>query len=150
VYLISNGVAHKIGIAGQHTDRLDQHRRHGWQVFGIREFVFGDQAYQVEQEVLLWLRDDLQLPPHYQPGEMPQRGETETVSARAIVLKVLWDRILATWPAAGQSREVAGGVQRRLEQPLTEGGRGRSFRHGGVCVGDLDVKCHCPRHSAQR
>jgi len=41
----------------------------------------GDDAYNLEQAVLRWWRDELFLPPYYSTSEMPQQGATETVAA---------------------------------------------------------------------
>lgn len=41
----------------------------------------GDDAYNLEQAVLSWWRDELFLPQYYSTSEMPQQGATETVAA---------------------------------------------------------------------
>jgi hypothetical protein len=90
-YLITNEIlgAHKIGISGEKTKRLQVHAREGWTVFKKTLFSTGEIAYQIEQETLLWLRDDVALPPYLSPDLMPQGGWTETVDASEIDLPTI-------------------------------------------------------------
>jgi len=44
----------------------------------------GEEAYLVEQAVLTWWRVNLGVPPYPSRADMPQRGETETMSADAL------------------------------------------------------------------
>lgn len=81
IYMVANGTAIKIGIAAPESNRLSAHRRQGWHhVWSIR-LATGDDAYNLEQAVLRWWRDDLGLPPAYPTSAMPQQGATETVTA---------------------------------------------------------------------
>jgi hypothetical protein len=57
------------------------------------DFEFGDDAYEVEQMTLLWLREDLGLPPYLGKRNMPQHGYTETVSADEIDAFMIWQRV---------------------------------------------------------
>ena len=50
-------------------------------------------AYEIEQAVLTWLRDDLGLPQYLLPEQMPQRGHTETVDASEIDLRTIWAKV---------------------------------------------------------
>ncbi|WP_156697945.1 hypothetical protein [Nocardioides sp. Leaf285] len=81
LYLIGDGSALKIGIAAPGSDRLPAHRRRGWQHLWSIRLATGDDAYNLEQAVLSWWRDELFLPPYYSTSEMPQQGATETVAA---------------------------------------------------------------------
>ena len=94
-YLITNEIlgAHKIGISGEKTKRLQVHAREGWTVFKKVLFSTGEIAYQIEQETLLWLRDDVALPPYLSPDLMPQGGWTETVDASEIDLPTIWLKV---------------------------------------------------------
>lgn len=94
VYLISHPAlsAHKIGIAGMTSRRLDLHRGRGWQVYATLSFETGHDAFVVEQSVLSWIRNDLHLPPYLADCD----GWTESVDAEAISLPQLWRQVLAT------------------------------------------------------
>ena len=73
----------KIGVSNDGTNRLQDHRRQGWEIIEKHRMT-GEKAYLVEQTVLAWWRVDLGLPPYLSRAEMPQRGEIETVSADAL------------------------------------------------------------------
>lgn len=49
----------------------------------------------MERRVLEWLRNDLGLPAAVPKEFMPQRGETETVSADDIGLLDLWAKVVS-------------------------------------------------------
>ena len=85
VYLLVHELlgALKIGVSNDGTNRLQDHRRQGWEIIEKHRMT-GEQAYLVERAVLAWWRVDLGLPPYLSRAEMPQRGETETVSADAL------------------------------------------------------------------
>jgi recombinational DNA repair protein (RecF pathway) len=97
IYLITHEElgAHKIGISGVHAkeDRLKDHARSGWKLYKRRNFDTADQTYEIEQEVIRWLRVDRGLPPHLSLSEMPQRGWTETVDASEIDLPTIWAKV---------------------------------------------------------
>lgn len=95
VYLISDGVAHKVGVTGAGTSRLAVHRSLGWQVYRTVSLPTGDAALAVEQAVLCELRTVRGLRQHYNAEQMPQRGETETVDADEIDLPDPWQLITA-------------------------------------------------------
>ena len=80
VYLVQQPKlsAVKIGITGLNTQRMDEHRRQGWEVVATWDFEVGLRAEQVEGTVLSWWRDELKAPKALMTAEMPQRGETET------------------------------------------------------------------------
>ena len=97
IYLITNHElgAHKVGISGEYSneDRLRDHAKNGWLLYKKKTFLTADQTYEIEQEVLRWLREDKGLPPYLSGEQMPQRGWTETVSATEIDLPSLWAKV---------------------------------------------------------
>ena len=97
IYLITHEElgAHKIGISGVHAkeDRLNDHAKNGWKLYKRKNFESADQTYEIEQEVIRWLRVDRGLPPHLSLNEMPQRGWTETVDATEIDLPTIWAKV---------------------------------------------------------
>jgi recombinational DNA repair protein (RecF pathway) len=97
IYLITHEEfgSHKIGISGVHAkeDRIKDHAKNGWKLYKRKNFETADQTYEVEQQVLRWLREDRGLPPHLSLNEMPQRGWTETVDASEIDLPTIWAKV---------------------------------------------------------
>jgi hypothetical protein len=92
VYLITNQEwrAHKIGIAGVETSRLDIWKRYGWDVHATLRLDRGDAAEAIEQEVLRWMEEELGLSPHLDGAN----GWSETVDASAVDLSTIWTHIL--------------------------------------------------------
>jgi hypothetical protein len=70
----------KIGCADRSGGRLDAHRRFGWKVAWVVETPTGDDAYNLEQTVLGWWRNELHLPFGYPAERLPQEGYTETAA----------------------------------------------------------------------
>lgn len=97
IYLITHAGygAHKIGISGMYAkeDRLNDHAKKGWKLYKKKIFDSADQTYEIEQEMLTWLRQDRGLPPYLSPNEMPQNGWTETVDASEIDLPTIWAKV---------------------------------------------------------
>lgn len=97
IYLITNKEmnSHKVGIGGFGTssNRLERHLSLGWLSYRRLSFETAEQAYEIEQAVLNWIRDDLGLKPYLLPKQMPQGGHTETVDASEIDLPVIWEKI---------------------------------------------------------
>lgn len=97
LYLISNPSlnSHKIGIGGfdSSVDRLEKHLKQGWNTYRRLDLDTAEAAYEIEQAVLVWLRDDLGLPQYLLPEQMPQRGHTETVDASEIDLATIWAKV---------------------------------------------------------
>ena len=97
IYLITHEElgAHKIGISGVYAkeDRLKDHAKSGWKLYKRKNFESADQSYEIEQEVIRWLREDRGLPPYLSLNEMPQRGWTETVDASEIDLPTIWAKV---------------------------------------------------------
>lgn len=97
IYLITHDElgSHKIGISGVHAkeDRLKDHAKNGWTLYKRKNFESADHTYEIEQEVLRWLREERGLPPYLSLNEMPQRGWTETVDASEIDLPTIWAKV---------------------------------------------------------
>ena len=98
-YLLTNSDlnAHKVGIGTTtniRKDRIKSHQKHGWTLVKRLDFEVGEQAFELEQKILAWLRIELKLPPYLSKHEMPQRGETETVGSDSISLEELWAKVL--------------------------------------------------------
>ena len=76
----------KIGVTNvqSKTDRIQQHRDSGWKVVKTWDFEIGNLAVDIEQAVLFWWREDLNLPSKVEAAQMPQAGYTETVDSEAI------------------------------------------------------------------
>jgi DNA-directed RNA polymerase subunit RPC12/RpoP len=81
-YVIENleKSALKVGISNELSGRLRNHKSNGWIVRALLKFENGSDAYALEQLMLKWLRQDLQLPPAFQRGD----GWTETVPLTSI------------------------------------------------------------------
>ena len=79
VYFLSNDWFQKIGVANNDTlaVRLKKHNRVGLKLRKSFQFETGELAYELEQSVITWWRDDLGAPPIAR-DEMPD-GWTETV-----------------------------------------------------------------------
>lgn len=97
IYLITHEElgAHKIGITGAEKNRIEQHKREGWVEFRSKELSTGLLAYNIEQEVLQWLRDELGLTPFLSKNEMPQGGYSETIDGSEIDLGTIWLKVLS-------------------------------------------------------
>lgn len=85
----------KIGIGGTKAkkDRIKTHLHFGWFLFKQTDFESGFLAYEVEQEILIWLRYELGLGIHLLREQMPQGGHTETVDASEIDLPTIWAKV---------------------------------------------------------
>ena len=100
VYLISHPLlnAHKIGIANSYKsrdvdDRMYKHKKQGWELFKTKNYLKLRKAYDVEQQVLKWLRVEVGLPIYLNDKQMPQGGWTETVDASEIDLPTIWAKV---------------------------------------------------------
>ncbi len=97
LYLITHQVlgAHKVGIANSKTrvNRVKEHQKYGWELFKSIEFDSGDEAFQIEQEVLVWLRQEKGLGIHLSKEQLPQRGFSETVDSTEIELSAIWAKV---------------------------------------------------------
>ena len=97
LYLITNDSlnSHKIGIGGfdSSMDRLEKHKKQGWKTYRQLDLDTAEEAYEIEQAVLTWLRYDLDLQQYLLPEQMPQAGHTETVDASEIDLPTIWTKV---------------------------------------------------------
>ena len=98
VYLITNDElnAHKIGVSGRdiQTDRLKAHIKFGWKLYSRLDVDTGEVAFLIEQDVLHWLRNDLNLGIYAVKEQMPQGGYSETVDATEIDLPIIWAKVM--------------------------------------------------------
>jgi Zn finger protein HypA/HybF involved in hydrogenase expression len=87
--------AHKIGITNINAKekRLEKHSKQGWIIYDKWLFENGNNAFEVEQELLLWIREDLSLPVYLGKAQMPQGGFTETVDAKEIELSEIVNKV---------------------------------------------------------
>jgi recombinational DNA repair protein (RecF pathway) len=93
----------KVGIAGQESNRITQHVQLGWDLLEVWDFDVGEDAYEVEQRVISWWRDDLGFGQALDKETMPQRGWTETAHVSDVgpdeTIKFV-DRVLDEIPAS--------------------------------------------------
>jgi hypothetical protein len=92
-YIIQNDDlrALKVGISNlvRRTDRITAHSKQGWTLLYRQDLDTGEMAFQLEQQVLTWLRQEKKLGIYLVKDQMPQGGWTETVdSAEISVLEV--------------------------------------------------------------
>ena len=110
LYLITNEKlrAHKIGITNASTKekRIGIHQKNGWEIYKTSFYLDGNDAFEIEQEILLWWRNDLGLPQYLSSSEMPRGGQTETVDAGEIDLVTIWNRIEAITKQPKQIRNA--------------------------------------------
>jgi hypothetical protein len=97
LYLITHKSfnSHKVGIGGfdSYNNRLEQHTKQGWEIYSQLDLDTGEEAYEIEQAVLNWLRNDLNLQQYLLPEQMPQAGHTETVDASEVDLPTIWAKV---------------------------------------------------------
>jgi formylmethanofuran dehydrogenase subunit E len=82
-----------VGNAGNKTDRIKTHKRHGWELIKQFDFDNGRNAMSVETSILKWIRKDLKLQPHLSLDLMKQFGHTETVDLEEISIPSLIQKI---------------------------------------------------------
>ena len=89
--------SHKVGIGGsirsRSRDRVSEHKKFGWSLHTRKDFETADDAFQVEQKVLIWLRQEMKLGVFLSASEMPQGGYSETVDAAEIDLTTIWAKV---------------------------------------------------------
>jgi len=97
LYLMTNESfgAHKVGVANDKTrvNRVKEHQKSGWLLYKTLSFNSGDEAFEVEQQTLLWLRTQLKLGIFLSQDLMPQGGYSETVDASEIDLPTIWAKV---------------------------------------------------------
>ena len=71
--------AYKVGVGKDR--RIDDHRWQGWILVKRWEMETPQDAYRLEREFLLYIREQLQLPQYLDNQDMPQNGATETFSS---------------------------------------------------------------------
>ena len=87
--------SHKIGISGHGAtvNRLERHQKLGWKKYAVLDLDTGEEAYEIEEQILEWLRLDLGLQKYLVSEQMPQGGHTETVDASEVELATIWAKI---------------------------------------------------------
>jgi hypothetical protein len=85
----------KIGVGNpsSNKNRIKEHAKLGWTLIKKMDFETGEDAFQIEQESLIWIRKTLKLPFHLSPDLMPQGGWTETVDASEIDVPTIWSKV---------------------------------------------------------
>ena len=84
-----NAIKVGIGNVDRKKDRIKQHQSYGWTLYYQYELETGEFALEIEQSILVWMRQELGLPIYLSKSEMPHGGWTETVDAEAIsVLRI--------------------------------------------------------------
>jgi hypothetical protein len=81
-----NAIKVGIGNVGRRQDRIKQHQSYGWTLYYKYELGTGEFALEMEQAILVWIRQDLGLPIYLSKSEMPHGGWTETVDADSITV----------------------------------------------------------------
>lgn len=78
----------KVGISNlfRKTDRIKAHEKEGWLVLYRQDLDTGELAFELEQRVLTWLRQEKKLGIYLVKDQMPQGGWTETVDSGEITL----------------------------------------------------------------
>ena len=89
LYLITHNQMNsiKVGITNTKTiiSRLDQFKRHGWEIHKKYTFQKGIHASMIENAIMDWLKKDLKLPNHLSSTDMPiTKGHSETFNSDAI------------------------------------------------------------------
>jgi hypothetical protein len=99
IYVMTNEElgAVKVGIGGipTKTNRIEQHSRHGWKLFKKMNFNTAEIPYELEQEILTWLRIDLSLPQYLTSNEMPQGGIRKPLMRMKLILGRYGKKFLA-------------------------------------------------------
>ena len=97
LYVITNERlgAHKVGITNEAAKekRLKKHEAEGWLTYKTLYFENGNDAFEIEQQILNWWRKELSLPMYLSSAEMPQGGHTETVDSNEVSLIDIWNQI---------------------------------------------------------
>jgi len=121
LYLITNDRlnSHKIGITNDAAKekRLEKHFKEGWETYKTYFFTDGNDAFETEQEILVWWRSELGLPIYLSNSEMPQGGFTETVDASEIDLITIWKYVEESSKRI-QSKKRENIIPRRTSMPV--------------------------------
>lgn len=92
-----NAVKVGIGNLNRKQDRLREHKRHGWSILYRYDFEYGEDAYNIEQQILKWVKKERNLPNNLSKKDLPQGGWTEAFSADEITifeLKLKFEELL--------------------------------------------------------
>jgi hypothetical protein len=81
-----NAVKVGIGNLNRKQDRLREHKRHGWAILYRYDFEYGEDAYNIEQQILKWVKKEKNLPNNLSKKDLPQGGWTEAFSADEITI----------------------------------------------------------------
>jgi hypothetical protein len=88
LYLVHHEVfaAFKVGIGNFKTvkDRIESHKKSGWELLEKYSFEKGSQAFKVEKKVLEWVRKERALPIHLTNKEFTHGGASETFSDESV------------------------------------------------------------------
>jgi hypothetical protein len=87
----------KVGVGNVQStpDRIKTHLKDGWQLFYRADFKLGKDAFTLETHILRWFRKDLKLPPFLEQSQMKKAGRTETISAEAITVLQIKQKVEA-------------------------------------------------------
>jgi hypothetical protein len=105
LYLISSErfAAYKIGIAGKTTSRLIAHKSAGWDSVIFTHDALGYEVNYVEQFVLHWLREEMDVSEAVSNDLLPEGGGTETWAHGTVAPEIVWKKALEqfelkNWP----------------------------------------------------
>ncbi|GAA3147248.1 hypothetical protein GCM10010521_38090 [Streptomyces rameus] len=96
VYVVTHSATQvgKVGIAGLDSERIAQHRSHGWHLYRAVLLPSWEAARQVERSVFRQLKAD-GVSARMPADRMPQGGQSETVSLDEVPAAELWGRVVA-------------------------------------------------------
>lgn len=88
LYLIHHEVfaSYKVGVGNYKTikDRIESHKKSGWELLEKYSFKKGREAFKVEKKVLKWIRKEKGLPIHLTNNDFTHGGASETFSDESI------------------------------------------------------------------
>ena len=100
LYLIHHEVfaAYKVGIGNIKTvnDRIESHKKSGWNLIERYSFEKGSQAFKVEKKILNWVRNELGLPIHLTNKDFSHGGASETFSDDSVSVLAIKRKIEET------------------------------------------------------
>jgi len=101
LYLISSEKfrAYKLGISGVGTARLASHKSAGWDKTLFTYEAKGFEVNYVEQFVLTWLREEMNVEEAVSNEQLPEKGGTETWPYDTIAPEIVWEKALEQFEA---------------------------------------------------
>jgi hypothetical protein len=97
LYLIHHKefAAYKVGIGNLKTvhDRIDSHKKYGWELLEKYSFEKGSQAFKIEKKILKWIRNERGLPVYLTNKDFKHGGATETFSDESITALEIKNKI---------------------------------------------------------